>query len=67
LAKNYIPIQHKKDGYIWGKTEKLNHPPLPFLGQNVGEKIYIYTKAKRMVISGGKLENYKPPPMCPKI
>jgi hypothetical protein len=28
VGEKFIYIyQGKKDGYIWGKTEKLNHPP----------------------------------------
>jgi hypothetical protein len=35
--------QGKKDGYIWGKTEKLNHPPLPLdklWGKDLGAKTW---------------------------
>jgi hypothetical protein len=48
-----------------GKRKNLT-TPLTILGQNVGEKIYIYTKAKRMVILWGKLKNYKPPLSYPQ-
>jgi hypothetical protein len=43
-----------------GKRKNLT-TPLTILGQNVGEKIYIYTKAKRMVILWGKLDNLTTP------
>ncbi len=54
---------------ILGKGILFTTPPhtLPKIrGKNIPTKIYIYTRAKRMVISGGKLFFLPPPPMFPK-
>jgi hypothetical protein len=66
LAKNLTPIQDKKDGYRKGKTKISDHPPPPLLGQNIGEKIYIYTLAKKIPNIWAKLEKLKPPHLSPK-
>lgn len=67
MAKNLYTYPGKKDGYRKRKTKISDHPPPNISGQNIGEKINIYTQAKRMVISGRKGKKYKPPPMLPKI
>ena len=50
-----------------GKRKSQTTPPPPFLGQNIGEKIYIYTLAKKIPNIWAKLEKLKPPPPLTQI
>ena len=60
MAKNLYKYPGKKDGYRIAKTVFLNHPPNN-PGQNIGEKINIYTLAKKIPNPWQNQKIYKPP------